>query len=132
MDVKTKAIMMFTVLSVFVFQQGVALECYSCTGCLPSIASILFDRAVCPGVNDLAGGNYCYKEIEYDGSVNRGCASAATCGAKAILPGECNGDYVQPCYICCSGDECNSATTATISMLTLCSALIAVVCSWYQ
>ncbi|KAJ8040711.1 hypothetical protein HOLleu_15090 [Holothuria leucospilota] len=98
---------------VLLFTKGNSLECYSCTDCLPSFLSFVEDTDVCWFPNDS-----CYKEIEDDGSVNRGCTSSITCAAKDISPGRCIGEVIKPCYICCNADDCNSSTTVTVSFFT--------------
>ncbi|XP_041472371.1 uncharacterized protein LOC121421669 [Lytechinus variegatus] len=105
-------------LSICVFAS--ALDCYECQKC-KSYAQYGLRSETCsppllavPGFTDAR----CYKEINDNGEVFRGCTSVTKCTAREVVQ-KCSETKTTNCYICCDKPNCNSAPFTTVSMATL-------------
>ncbi|XP_071831261.1 uncharacterized protein [Apostichopus japonicus] len=106
-------------LAFIAFQEVSSLQCYSCSDCRDGYDNVK-NIQECSILD-----TFCFKEIEDDGDVNRGCMNQLFCTAKEAIPGKCVHEEVKPCYTCCPEGKCNSASTKSLSVLSSIFTIIA-------
>ncbi|XP_072033766.1 uncharacterized protein [Amphiura filiformis] len=96
-----------------------SLECYRCKDCIPGAISFLNDVDKCSDKFFGADKAKCYKSVQENGNVNRGCTTSSNCLIQEI--DKCSNPEETGCYICCGKDKCNSGSAVT-SGIAICIA----------